>query len=140
MNTPNIINLENKHSAYLRNARISETDEPDKKRSYIVFEREDEYGYRLFRGVAYTLDDACKIACETLTRVVYRRGGEIGAFVLVGTSDVEEMQSFCDDMMDSRLDNPYEETQILIYAFDEHGEEVFFAQVFGHVKRQGEQQ
>jgi hypothetical protein len=142
MNTLDIINIEDKHSAYLRDARISEIQEPDKKRSYIVFEKEDEYGYRLFRGVAYTLDDACRIACETLTQVAYRKGGEVGAFVLVGTSDVDDMQSFCDDLMVQGVGslNPYQETQIIIRAFDEYGDEVFMAQVFGHVKRQGAQQ
>jgi hypothetical protein len=127
---------------YITNFRV--LDDYTFKRVYVIFERDDEYGYRVFRDVAFRIEDAYSIVKE---KVIQSTGHlhmpiKYNDWLLV---DVDERVYFHQinglDEYKSNL-GEYEDTDYRICIFNEHSKETNTIQVWASYSyiETGEQQ
>ena len=94
------------------------------KRVYVIFQRDDEYGYRVFRDVAFRIEDAYSIVKEKVIQSKSHLYTPIkyNDWLLV---DVNERVNFCKiDEYGRNLDEEgYEDTDYRISIFNDHSKE-----------------
>jgi len=96
-----------------------------KKSLYVIIERDDEYGYELFRGIAFTLVGAYSI--------IKKRREDFDNFQLVKSEDLNDFYKTVSDDV--------EDTDYRIYEFDEQGIKIESLAVFAtecHTTETGE--
>lgn len=116
--TENIMHLEEKHTEYARNSGVFDIVSED-KHAYVITERDDEYGYQVFRGVFYTFDDAFRFACKKISSrwknfIVYEK------WLIVDPCDVE---------LACELDD-YRNTNYHITLYDSDGKQVDYVYIW----------
>ena len=126
---------EEKHTEYMRNCKVFDSAYWG-KHAYIVFEDDGEYGYGLFRGVAYNFNDAYSIARERIIKNEYFRN--IDKLLVVEPQSREEFYKVNNSVKE---DGEYEDTNLWISAYGEDGIEIDSVEVFGvfSYKEKGEQ-
>jgi hypothetical protein len=129
--------FEEKETEYIRNCNVF--DNVHDKHVYIVFEKEDEYGLRLFRGVAYNFNDAYEIAREKLIKRKSEFGYKFGMWLLVLPDDDDDAT---DEFIFNRQSVGYADNSYYIYSYDQDGDEIDSINVCGWYSRteDGEQQ
>ena len=103
-----------------------------KKSFYVFIKMDDEYGYELFRGIAFTFASAYSMVKERLisnTLNTYM-GIEFHDWQLVETDSLDK---FYETIPDSLTDTEYR-----IFVFDEHGTKTESLAVFATYSRKGE--
>lgn len=122
--------FEEKHTEYIRNSKTFEIVS-DEKCVYVITEKDGEYGYKIFRGVAYTIDDALRFCCQKLlqtgnsfpTKYIYDK------WLLVEGDD--DRSDFWDWNLEiDSLDNQYTNTDYWISFYNSDGEMVDSVNLF----------
>jgi hypothetical protein len=118
--------FEEKETEYIRNCNVF--DNVHDKHVYIVFKKEDEYGHRLFRGVAYNFDDAYRIAREKLIKEQSRFGYKFGMWLLVLPDDDDDDT---DEFIFNSKSVGYADNSYYIYSYNQDGNEMDWVNVCG---------
>jgi hypothetical protein len=110
---------------FITNFRV--LDDYTFKRVYVIFERDDEYGYRVFRDVAFRIEDAYSIVKDRVIQSTSHLHMPIkyNDWLLV---DVNE-KTHDDTGFKSDWDE-YEDTDYRICIFNEHSKETNTIQVW----------
>lgn len=122
-----IMYYEEKETEYIRNCNVFDSVDSE-KHVYIVFQDDGEYGYRLFRGLAYNFNDAYRIAREKVTANYDLFSCD--KWLLVDPQERKEYYekySYNDEMASLR---EYYETDYSIWSFGEDGKEIDAVLVF----------
>lgn len=139
--TKDLTYFEEKHTEYIRNSKAFEIVS-DEKCVYVITEKDGEYGYKIFRGVSYTIDDALRFCCEKLlqtgnsfpTKYIYDK------WLLVDGND--DRSDFWDWNLEiNSLDNQYTNTDYWISFYNSDGEMVDSVNLFAirtYIIRTGE--
>ena len=112
--------FEDYENEYLRSIKLFD-DMYESKYVYVTTEKDDEYGYQVFRGVAYTFDKAFDNARHLYTiNQGWRTDGYKYDFLLVNTQDIRDAWELNQDesMKDKRIEN----TNLYIALHTETGE------------------
>lgn len=105
-----------------------------KKSYYILIRIDDEYGYEVFKGIAFTLASAYSMVKERLisNQLNFSMGVEFHDWQLVETDSLDEFYETIPDHL--------RDTEYRIFVFDEHGTNTENLAVFSARTRKGEQQ
>ena len=103
-----------------------------KKSFYVLIKIDDEYGYEVFKGIAFTLASAYSMVKERLMTNTLNSymGVEFHDWQLVETDSLDE---FYETIPDHLWDTEYR-----IFVFDEHGTNTENLAVFSARTRKGE--
>ena len=103
------------------------------KSLYVIIERDDEYGYEVFRGIAFTLVGAYSIIKKKLILRDAHINEDFDNFQLVKSEDLNDFYKTVSDDV--------EDTNYRIYEFDEQGIKIESLVVFAtecHITETGE--
>ena len=112
-------------SNYITYFRVLDDDTP--RRVYVIFQRDDEYGYRVFRDVAYRIEDAYSIVKEKVIQSKSHLHMPIKYNDWLFVDAKEKI--YDEDGFKSNLDE-YEDTDYRISIFNEHSKETNTIQVW----------
>lgn len=112
-------------SNYITYFRVLDDDTP--RRVYVIFQRDDEYGYRVFRDVAYRIEDAYSIVKEKVIQSKSHLHMPIKYNDWLFVDAKEKI--YDEDGFKSNLDE-YEDTDYRICIFNEHSKETNTIQVW----------
>lgn len=132
--------FEQKHTEYARNSSTFDKCYTG-KHVYVVNVVDDEYGYMVFRGVAYTFDDAVRIATEKFIERdnFFSRFDEHSYhFLLVGQEDTQDFWSWL--MSRDDMNSNYKYTEFHIFAYGADGKEIDSVALFANKTYIGGQQ
>jgi len=107
---------------YITNFRV--LDDCTSKRVYVIFQRDDEYGYRVFRDIAYRIEDAYSIVKE---KVIQSKNHlyipiKYNNWLLVDENERVNFYKIAE--YGRNLDEEgYEDTDYRICVFNEHAKE-----------------
>jgi hypothetical protein len=130
--------FEEKTTEYARNSATFDNCYTG-KHVYVINRVDDEYGNRIFRGVAYTFDDAVRIATEKfIDRDNWMNDYSYDKWLLIGDEDTQDFWSWL--MSKDDVDSNYQYTEFHIFAHGADGEEIDSVALFVNKKYIGEQQ
>jgi hypothetical protein len=129
--------FEEKTTEYARNSATFDNCYTG-KHVYVINRVDDEYGNRIFRGVAYTFDDAVRIATEKfIDRDNWMNDYSYDKWLLIGNEDTQDFWSWL--MSKDDVDSNFQYTEFHIFAHGADGEEIDSVALFVNKTYIGEQ-
>ena len=111
--------FEQKHTEYARNSGTFDLCYTG-KHVYVVNSKDSEYGYMVFRGVAYSFDDAFRLATEQfIKKDNWMNDYSYDNWLLIGTEDTEGFWEWI--MSKDDVKSNYEYTEFYIFAYGADG-------------------
>jgi hypothetical protein len=114
--TKDLIYFEEKHTEYLRNAKVFELALPNAKSVYAVTEYQDEYHLYIHRNIAFTIDEAFRSAVERTE--MWRKFSD---YILVHEQDKDDFTDFMFSG-DADADKIFDTTEMCLSWWTPEGE------------------